>query len=140
MANFDGDGPFGRPLGPPGGARSVPWVKQHDSVVVIDASQPRSVVEVHLQNAHRSVPGRVAIFLARDQVVAVLSAMSFQRGRKQIMDLCIGQRNVPPLIRVEFDRNRLVTAMKEHVPSVRMSLHTLVMCDVQHGRTVALVP
>lgn len=103
-------------------------------------SQRRSVVEVHLQNAHRSVPGRVAIFLAREQVVAVLSAMSFQRGRKQIVDLCIGQIKVPSLIRVEFDRNRLVTAMEEHVPSVRMSLHTLVMGDVQHGRTVALAP
>jgi Transposase, Mutator family len=87
---------------------------------------PRSD-EVILQDAHRGVPARVVVLLAREHVVAVLGVVSLQRGRQQIVDLLVRQLEAPSLFGVELDRNRLVAAVQEHVPSVRMALHTLVV-------------
>ena len=95
--------------------------------------------EVILQEAHRGVPARLVVLLARNhqEVVAVLGVVPVQRGRQPIVDLLVRQLEAPSLFGVELDRNRLVAAMHEHVPAVRMALHPLVMRDVQHGRTVA---
>jgi hypothetical protein len=66
--------------------------------------------------------------LARNhkQVVAVLGVVTLQRGRQPIVDLLVRQFEAPSLFGVELDRNRLVAAVQEHVPSVRMALNTLV--------------
>src|SRR5512132_1731537 len=89
---------------------------------------PRSD-EVILQEAHRGVPARLVVLLARnhEQVVAVLGVVTLQRGRQPIVDLLVRQLEAPSLFGVELDRNRLVAAVQEHVPSVRMALHTLVV-------------
>ena len=60
------------------------------------------------------------------------------RVRQLFVDLLVRQLKAPSLFEVELDRNRLVAAVQEHVPSVRMALNTLVTRDVQHGRTLAL--
>jgi hypothetical protein len=53
--------------------------------------------------------------------------VSLQRARQPIVDLLVRQLEASSLFGVELDRNRLVAAVQEHVPSVRMALHTLVM-------------
>jgi hypothetical protein len=53
--------------------------------------------------------------------------VSLQRGRQPIVDLLVRQPETPSLVGVELDRNRLVAAVEEHVPSMRMALHALVM-------------
>jgi hypothetical protein len=89
---------------------------------------PRSD-EVILQEAHRGVVARLVVLLARnhEQVVAVLGVVALQRGRHPLVDLLVRQLEAPPLVGVDLDGDRLVAAVQEHVPSVRMALDTLVV-------------
>ena len=91
------------------------------------AAPASSGVEVRLENPHRGIPRGVAVLLAGEHVVAVLSVVSLERGGQQIMDLRVAQRHRASLLGVELDRDRLIAAVDEHVPPVRMALDALVV-------------
>src|SRR5262245_52605472 len=48
-----------------------------------------SDVEVRLQDADRGVPTRVVVLRAREEVVAVVGVVAFQRGGQQCVDLVV---------------------------------------------------